>query len=301
MGLSIKNFEEGVDPQFICPHCHGVFIDPVLCQCSHILCWSCYKRRKKRNELCLVCCNELSVCPEPLANEWTLQLGALKVTCPKGCNTVVCFGQLSAHFNKECPFSMTLCTNKGCSRKTRRMDLENHMGKCDFRIVTCCCGIQTHSVDLRRHELAQKCVSKKNLQAVMRKRREMEQAIKDHRVIMQKKCFEVEFEQRRIEKSKHWLASPSRNLSTAMSEPVLNNGETLSLQRYQSSHSAPIVVPSQRAALKTCGQCGKLFASKQNHKRACAWHPGVSMFSLQPSSSITPTLHALPIPHHTHL
>lgn len=277
MGLNVKHFEEVVDSQFVCSHCHGVFVDPVLCQCSHILCWSCYKRRKKRSKTCLLCSDELSVCSQPLANDWTKQLGALKVICTKGCTAVFCLDQLTDHFARDCPFSMTSCTNKGCSKKIRRLDLDDHLKKCDLSIVTCCCGTQTRFVDLRTHQMAQKCVLKQNLQSIVRKRREMEQAIRDHRVNMQKKCFEVECEQRRIMKTQQYklALSPSR-LTTAISvrsEPILTSRvEKSSLSRY-SSHSAPVPLQS---SLETCRQCGKTFSLKNNHERACNWHLGVS-------------------------
>lgn len=282
MGINVKHFEEAVDSQFVCSHCHGVFIDPVLCQCSHILCWSCYKRRKKRNGLCLVCSEELSVCSQPLANEWTRQLAALKVTCTKGCSAVVFLDQLTAHFVKECPYSMTFCSNKGCSKKTRRLDLEDHLQKCDFRMVSCCCGIRTPFVALRTHQMVQKCVLKQNLQTIIKKRREMEHAVRDHRLKMQKKCFEVECERRRMENSKHRLVLSPPRMTTAMSvksEPTLSTVvEKSSLPRYSSRHSAP--APSQTTSMKTCGQCGKLFSPKGNHEKACIWHLGVGIIRI---------------------
>lgn len=272
MGLNIKHFEDVIDLKFICSHCHGVFVDPVLCKCSHILCWVCFKRRKKRNKNCLVCSEELGVSSKPLESDWTNQLGELNVICPKGCTGTVSFGLLTEHFDTECQFALTSCTSKGCVKKVRRVDMPDHLSKCDFRLVSCCCGVQIRFMDLREHQIAQKCVVKQNLQTIVRKRREMEQAIREHRLNMQRKCFEEECEQRRLMKSKQG----ARSLTTAMSvrsEPVLSCvAKKMGVARSSSSHSAP--GPLQRTALN-CQQCGKLYSKSNNHERACTWHFGV--------------------------
>jgi hypothetical protein len=274
MGLNIKHFEDdNIDSNFICSHCHGDFIDPVLCKCGHVLCWVCFKRRKKRKLNCLVCSEELGVSSEALEGEWLKELGELKIICPKGCNEVFVFECLTQHFENECEFALTSCTSKGCSKKVRRTDLPDHLTKCDFRIVSCCCGVEIRFLDLRQHQLAQKCVVKQNLQMIVRKRREMEQAIRDHRLTMQKQCFEEECKQRRMVKSKQG----SVRLTTAMSvrsEPGLSSvAKETGVARSSSSHSAP--GPLQRTAL-SCRQCGKLYSRSNNHERACIWHFGVS-------------------------
>jgi hypothetical protein len=271
MGLNVKHFEEdNIALKFICSHCHGVFVDPVLCNCAHVLCWICFKRRKKHKLNCLVCSDELSVSPEALEGEWLKELGSLKVLCPKGCKQIVSFEFLTQHFEEKCEYALTSCTSNGCSKKVRRVDLSDHLTKCDFRIVPCCCGVQIRFLDLRQHQLAQKCVVKENLQMIVRKRREMEQAIRDHRLSMQKQCFEEECQQRRMVKSKQG----SLRLTTAMSvrsEPGLRAVVTMDTTA-RSSHSAP--GPLQRTAL-SCRQCGKLYSRNNNHKRACTWHFGV--------------------------
>ena len=274
MGLNVKHFEgANIDPKFICSHCHGVFVDPVSCKCKHILCWVCFKRRKKRRLNCLVCSEELAVSSEALESGWLKELGELKVICTKGCKKVVCFELLKQHFDTECDFALISCTNKGCTRKVRRTDLAEHLTKCDFRLVSCCCGVQICFSDLRQHQLAQKCVVKQNLQMIVRKRREMEQAIREHRLSMQKQCFEEECEQRRLIKSKQMSVRATTALSVR-SEPTLSTvakGEGVA--RSSSSHSAP--GPLQRTAI-SCRQCGKLYSKSTNHKNACTWHFGVS-------------------------
>ena len=274
MGLNIKHFEEDiVDSSFICSHCHGVFIDPVLCKCGHVLCWVCFKRRKKRKLNCLVCLEELAVSCEALDGEWLKNIGELKVLCPKGCKKVVAFEFLTQHFENECEFALTSCTNKGCSKKVRRIDIPDHLTKCDFRLVSCCCGAQIWLNDLRQHQLAQKCVAKQNLQTIVRKRREMEQAIKEHRLNMQKQCFEEECKQRRLIKSKQGSAIRTTTALSVRSEPVLSSAAKMTdVERSSSSHSAP--APLQRTAL-SCQQCGKFYSKSNNHERACTWHYGV--------------------------
>lgn len=274
MGLNLKHFEDGdIEPNFICSHCHGVFVDPVLCKCSHILCWICFKRRKKRKLNCLACSDELGVSSGALQSEWLKELCAFRVICPKGCKKIFPFEFLTEHFDNECEFALTTCTSSGCTRKVRRTDLPVHLETCDFRIVSCCCGAKTRFMDLRQHQIAQKCVVKQNLQTIVRKRREMEQAIKEHRLNMQRRCFEEECEQRRLIRSKQG----SVRLPTAMSvrsEPVLScAAKNKPITRSKSSQSAP--GPLQRTAL-TCRHCGKLYSKSNNHERACTWHYGVS-------------------------
>ena len=271
MGLNVKHFEDdNIASKFICSHCHGVFVDPVFCRCGHVLCWVCFKRRKKRKLNCLVCSEELSVSSEALEEEWLKELGSLKVICPKGCKEVVSFGLLTQHFEDQCEFALTSCTSNSCTKKVRRIDLPDHLTKCDFRMVSCCCGVQIRFLDLRQHQLAQKCIVKENLQMIVRKRREMEQAIKDHRLSMQKQFFEEEYQHRRMVKSKQG----SLRLTTAMSvrsEPGGLRPGPKDTSTVRSSHSAPESL--QRTAL-SCQQCGKFFSGSNNHERACTWHFG---------------------------
>lgn len=283
MGLNVKHFQdETVNSKFICSHCHGVFVDPVLCNCGHIFCWVCFKRRKKRQSKCLVCSKELGVSSEALEGEWLKEIAELKIICPKGCTKVVRFELLTHHFDNECDLAFISCTNEGCTKKVKRADLPNHLTKCDFRVVSCCCGVAVRFLDLRQHQLVQKCVAKQNLQIIVRKRREMERAIREHRLTMQKQCFKEECEQRRLIKLKQRNVRSS-TATSVRSEPVLGSvAKETGVARLPSSHSAS--GPLQRTSC-SCRNCGKLYDKSNNHGRACTWHFGVSCISLYQQSS----------------
>lgn len=114
---------------------------------------------------------------------------------------------------------------------------------------------------------------KQNLQTIVRKRREMEHAIREHRLSMQKQCFEKECEQRRMIKSKQVSVRVTTALSVR-SEPAMSTvAKEEGVVRSSSSHSAP--GPLQRTGI-SCRQCGKLCSKSANHKNACTWHFGVS-------------------------
>lgn len=270
MGINVKYFEDkDIDEQFICSHCHGVFVDPVLCTCKHVLCWDCFKSRKTHYLGCSVCLKDLKVSSEPLKREWLKKLARLRISCPKGCGEIVTYESYNHHLVEECPFSMVSCTNAGCTKKVRRSDFTEHLTTCAFRSSTCSCGAQLTFIDLRQHELVQRCDSKQNLHRVVQKRREMVRATRDHRINLRQQSFALDIERRQMLNSKQ------------SKDPTVNR----SLRTFKTNSSLPpknIERSSQSSqglrmtSIQTCCRCGKMYAEKANNERSCSWHVGVS-------------------------
>ena len=287
MGLKQEHFDEKITGEFICSHCHDVFLEPVGLVCQHMLCAKCYKKRMKRKiPVCPVCKTALCTSEEKIDKEWRKQYESLKINCPKGCEKVLSLGNLNDHFANYCPLTFTLCINIGCARKVRRKDLALHLKQCDFRVVQCeGCGYTTKYVNLRMHQIVQKCLQRTNLHMIVQNRRQMNARVKQHRLKLQEESFQVELEERDLDRAKMWSAIARNDISRAATPSPYKSklsaeltGKEKALSRLV--HSAPTspVVPSLKmsTATKLCENCNKLFSEHRNHSEACRWHKGVS-------------------------
>lgn len=297
MGLKQEHFDKIIPGEFICTHCHDVFLEPVCLACQHVLCKKCLKKRMKRKTpTCPVCKKALYLGDQNTDGEWREQYERLQVNCPKGCEKVLSLGKLSDHYGNHCPLTFTVCVNIGCNRKVRRRDLPLHLQSCDFRVVQCeGCGFSTKYVDLRMHQIVQKCLLRTRLHMIVQNRREMTARVKQHRLKLREESFQVELEERDLDRAKMWSAIARNEISRTSSANHLSYGgrQSPEVTRYKgalsrvvySAPSSPVMssaVTSKTLAsdTKLCTNCNKLFSEHRNHEEACRWHKGVSDFSL---------------------
>lgn len=295
MGLKQEHFDEKIPSEFICSHCHDVFLEPVGLACQHMLCTKCFKKRMKRKTpMCPVCRKALCSSEENIDREWRRQYESLKINCPKGCEKVLSLGNLNDHYGNHCPLTFTLCINIGCVRKVRRRDLPSHLQQCDFRLVQCeGCGFSTKYVNLRMHQIVQKCLLRTNLHMIVQNRREMTSRVKQHRLKLQEESFQVELEERDLDRAKMWSAIARNDISRTDTpnplyrgkcSPELTDNEKALSRVVHSAPSSPVMSSAVAARYRTptstttklCANCNKLFSEYRNHDEACRWHKGVS-------------------------
>jgi len=186
MGFKQEYVDEKIPGEFICSHCHDVFLEPAALGCHHMLCAKCYKKRMKRKvPVCPVCKKALCSSDEKIDTEWKKQYESLKINCPKGCDKVLSLGNLNDHFANHCQLTFTLCIN----------------------IVQCeGCGFTTKYGNLRMHQIVQKCLQRANLHMIVQNRRQMNARVKQHRLKLQEESFQVELEERALDRAKMWSA-----------------------------------------------------------------------------------------------
>lgn len=291
MGLKQEYFDDKIPSEFICSHCHDVFLEPAVLSCSHMLCAKCHRKRMKRKTpTCPVCKHDLRLSDEEVDSEWRKRYESLKINCPKGCEKVLLLRNLNSHYFYHCPLTFTLCVNTGCSKKVRRRDLGLHLKQCDFRMVDCeGCGFRTKYINLRMHQIVQKCLLRTNLHMIVQNRREMNARVKEHRLKLQEESFEIELEERDLDHAKMWSAIARNDISRAVT-PNLSTVKRLPEPTdkdkglYRLTRSAPVSPLVRRSPIaspattkcKLCGNCNKLFSDHRNHAQACSWHKGVS-------------------------
>lgn len=293
MGFKQEHFDEKIPGEFICSHCRDVFLEPVALACQHTLCAKCYKKRMKRKiRACPVCKKTLCSSEEKIDKEWRKQYESLQINCPKGCEKVLSLGDLSDHYANHCQLTFTICINIGCARKVRRKDLALHLKQCDFRVVQCeGCGYTTKYIHLRMHQIVQKCLLRTNLHMIVQNRREMTSRVKQHRLKLHEESFQIELEERDLDRAKMWSAIARNDISRATSPSPLSRGKRFpeltdkekALSRLVHSaptspvmSSSPMMSTSPTSATKLCENCNKLFSEYRNHGEACRWHKGVS-------------------------
>ena len=285
MGLKQEYFDEKIPSEFICSHCHDVFLEPTVLCCLHMLCAKCYKKRMKRKTpACPVCREVLCLSEVKIDRDWRKRYESLKINCPKGCEKVLSLGGVNDHYVYHCPLTFTLCINTGCTKKVRRRDLPSHLKLCDFRTVQCeGCGFRTKYINLRMHQIVQKCLLKNNLHMIVQNRRQINARVKEHRLKLQEESFEIELEERDLDRAKMWGAIARNDISRAVTPNPFRGKRSPELADKEKSlsrlvRSAPVSpeTKSPSSATKLCTNCNKLFSEARNHGQACCWHKGVS-------------------------
>ena len=122
----------------------------------------------------------------------------------------------------------------------------------------------------------------------MQNRRQMNARVKEHRLKLQEESFEIELEERDLDRAKMWSAiarndilravTPNPLRGSRLSEPVDKEKGLYRLVR--SAPVSPVMKRSPSSALtkicKLCVNCNKIFSEQRNHGQACSWHKGVS-------------------------
>jgi len=222
MGFDLENFDYNVPQEFLCFSCRKVLQNPLVTDCSHILCSKCFHKRLKKKLKCPVCGNSMGNGGKQLDSSWRNRYESLVMSCTKGCEMPVTLGKLAHHLDSECPLTFAYCSNTGCSKRVRRQNLPQHLSICDYRVLACeNCGFRTQFINLRTHQLAKKCGIKKNLHMIVQGRREMNAKVKQHKREVDQDTFRRTLNEREMERSKMWSAihcnDPNRSVRTELS------------------------------------------------------------------------------------
>ena len=155
--IKIEWFEENDQKDlsnYICKICKGVYNNPVLLSCGHILCKECFNLNNKK---CLIC-NESNISIQS-ENPRFLTLYLSKKMCK--CKNELCGKKFSiqnilSHL-KECPKELISC-KYDCGNQILRENLENHEKNCEFRPFFCnYCGKNVEKFKYLENHLEKEC------------------------------------------------------------------------------------------------------------------------------------------------
>ena len=118
---------------YLCKICNGIYNNPVLLSCGHIICKECYKLINKK---CLICGeNNISIKSENLPYI-TSYLSNKAYKCKnEGCNKKIMIKNILSHL-KECPKEIVLC-KYNCGNNIIRENIESHESICIYRPFKC--------------------------------------------------------------------------------------------------------------------------------------------------------------------
>ena len=118
---------------YLCKICNGIYNNPVLLSCGHIICKECYKLNNKK---CLICGeNNISIKSENLPYITSYLSNKTCICKNEGCNKKLMIKDILQHL-KECPKEIILC-KYNCGNKIIRENIESHESICIYRPFQC--------------------------------------------------------------------------------------------------------------------------------------------------------------------
>ena len=134
---------------YLCKICRGIYNNPVLLSCGHIICKECYKINNKK---CLICGeNNISIKSENLPFI-TSYLSKKICKCKnENCNMKLSVDNILSHL-KECPKELIFC-KFNCGTQILRENMESHESLCLYRPFQCkhCNKDIAHFKNLENH------------------------------------------------------------------------------------------------------------------------------------------------------
>ena len=133
------------DPHLVCPICHVPFVEPVVLDCDHTFCSSCFEEYKtsatnSERSQCPTCRTFLLASPRKASRLIVNMCSDIKVRClSEGCDLVLARGYVEHHLTKECPEALLECPGTNCDKKTKRKNFVPEQCIHDSHIV-CDCG-----------------------------------------------------------------------------------------------------------------------------------------------------------------
>lgn len=126
--VDLRNLEyvSEYDSHLMCPICHVPFINPIVLECDHTFCDSCYEQYRSGTPLvqqdqCPTCRTELDEGVKKASRLISNMCNDLKVRCPNEyCDQVLPRGCIEQHVSKECPEQKLECPDSSCSRLIKR-------------------------------------------------------------------------------------------------------------------------------------------------------------------------------------
>lgn len=118
---------------YLCKICNGIYNNPVLLSCGHIICKECYKLNNKK---CLICGeNNISIKSENLPYI-TSYLSKKTCKCKnENCDKKICVDSILSHL-QECPKEPVYC-RFNCGNKIIREEIQKHESTCVYRPFQC--------------------------------------------------------------------------------------------------------------------------------------------------------------------
>jgi hypothetical protein len=124
--LRALDYVSEYDSHLMCPICHVPFVDPVVLDCDHTFCTSCFKEYRtgashSERSQCPTCRAYLLSRPHKASRLISNMCHDLRVRCPnEGCKEVVARGVIEQHVTKQCPETRLGCPGKTCDKMVKR-------------------------------------------------------------------------------------------------------------------------------------------------------------------------------------
>ena len=232
MGLDVDRFEGEVQEDLLCLLCNKVLEEPSSSACGHLFCAKCLQKATGKKISCPNCGRPLagSLQEDREAEESLAErLGKLSIRCThqtSGCKAVVPWPDLGRHAENECEYRPTRCENDGCSVECPRHSLEEHMERCDHRLVECkVCKARLPRKDMPAHQAVKRCFEQLNNRRRVTSARQFKSELRDHRFEMLHRRHQTEQAERRIERD-HYFPPPLRRRA-ASAGPVLQRAQSV--------------------------------------------------------------------------
>ena len=155
--IKLEWFEESDQKDlsnYLCKICNGVYNNPVLLSCGHILCKQCYDINKNKCSIC----NEMNISIQSENPRFlTLYLSKKMCTCKNAqCKKKFNIENILSHL-KECPKELLMC-QYNCGNKILRENLSSHEKECMYRPCTCTlCGKDVLKFKYLENHLEKEC------------------------------------------------------------------------------------------------------------------------------------------------
>ena len=192
MGLEVDRFEGEVDEDLMCLLCKKVLEEPTSSECGHLFCRECLLSASGKRMGCPNCGQALKK-HSPTAGggeEEALaeRLGKMSIRCTHksaGCTETVPLTELVRHADSECDYRPVRCENTGCGISCPHSALEDHMDRCDHRIVECkVCKARLPRKDMPAHQAVRRCFEELNKRHRVTSARQIKSELRDHRMAM---------------------------------------------------------------------------------------------------------------------
>lgn len=296
MGLDVERFEGEVLEDLICLLCKKVMENPSSsATCEHVFCAECLRKAVGRKMNCPNCSTPLAeqdggeeeaekrTAEEVLAEK----LGKLSIHCShrtSGCNEVVNWMDLARHTDSECEYRPATCNNEGCTFQCPRNSLEEHMERCDYRLVECkVCAARMPRKDMAAHQAVRRCFEQLNKRRRVTSARQFKSELRDHRMEMLQRRHQTEQAERRIEREHYFpqLAQQQhqQRRRAASAGPVLIRaqsvgarvGSAVAVTHYSRNlrSAAPVTMDSCRGCSNRFLSGRRPSARRHSHSKPC--------------------------------
>lgn len=274
MGIEVDKVLGSVEDELLCCICKQLLEAPTTSECGHLCCSSCVEsaREKQARMICYRCGRRVrNSAKEPdVPISLVKKLENFSVRCTLGCEAVLTMKLLREHTTKECERRVINCVNRGCNYRCPVNELDEHLPKCDYRLVRCdVCRVCVVSRDMPAHQAVKRCYEQQLKRRRVQSARKLSQELREHRADMLQEKHLTEQAERRLVRDHYSLQKTnSTDRKRAQSAgPVLIRsvesrvGSAMIVQRY----SRNISVASTPISCWTCE--GKFLAGRRPSAR----------------------------------